>query len=150
MTNRRLTTYLIVPIALLAGLAGLAGMWGAQASADTPKAAAPPMPAGFKRVELQRHDIATPNHEAVQARGEFEAGAAVPKHTHPGEEVGFVLAGELTVEVDGKPAQAVKAGEVFFIPAGTVHAGKNTSKGQTVVISTYIVEKGKPLSTPAK
>jgi len=147
MTNRRLTSHLILAIALLAGI------WGAQASAETPKAAAAPpaaMPAGFKRVELQRHDIAQANHEAVQARGEFEAGAAVPRHSHPGEEVGFVLAGELTVEVDGKPAQTVKAGEVFFIPAGTVHAGKNTSKGQTVVISTYIVEKGKPLSTPAK
>jgi quercetin dioxygenase-like cupin family protein len=147
MTNRRLTTHLIVAIALLAG------MWGAQASAQTPKAVAPPppaAPAGFKRVELQRHDIATPNHEAVQARGEFEAGAAVPKHTHPGEEVGFILQGELTVEVEGKPAQTLKAGEVFFIPAGTVHAGKNTSKGQTVVISTYIVEKGKPLAAMVK
>jgi quercetin dioxygenase-like cupin family protein len=146
MTNRTLTSHLIVAIALLAG------MWGAQASAQ-PKAAAaaaPAAPAGFKRVELQRHDIATPNHEAVQARGEFEAGAAVPKHTHPGEEVGFVLAGELTVEIEGKPAQPVKAGEVFFIPAGTVHSGKNTAKGQTVVISTYIVEKGKPLATMVK
>lgn len=146
MTNRRLTTHLIVATALLAG------MWGAQASAQSKAAApaAPAAPAGFKRVELQRHDIATPNHEAVQARGEFEAGAAVPKHTHPGEEVGFILAGELTVEVEGKPAQTLKAGEVFFIPAGTVHAGKNTSKGQTIVISTYIVEKGKPLSAMVK
>jgi quercetin dioxygenase-like cupin family protein len=142
MTNRRLTTHLIVAIALLAGL------WGAQASAQ-PKAAAPAM-TGFKRTELQRHDIATPNHEAVQARGEFEPGAVVGKHTHPGEEIGYVLSGELTVEVEGKPAQTVKAGEGFFIPAGTVHAGKNTSKAQTVVISTYIVEKGKPLAAPVK
>jgi quercetin dioxygenase-like cupin family protein len=138
--NRKLTTHLIVAIALLAG------MWGAQASAQ-PKAAAP---AGFKRTELQRHDITTPNHEAIQARGEFEPGALVPKHTHPGEEVGFILQGELTVEVEGKPAQTLKAGEGFFIPAGTVHSGKNTSKGQTVVISTYIVEKGKPLSAMVK
>lgn len=143
MTNRSLTTHLIVAIALFAGL------WGAQASAQ-PKAAAPAAPTGFKRTELQRHDLATPNHETIQARGEFEPGAVVPKHTHPGEEVGYVLEGELTVEIQGKPAQAVKAGEVFFIPANTVHSGKNTSKGQTVVISTYIVEKGKPLSAPVK
>jgi quercetin dioxygenase-like cupin family protein len=142
MTNRRLTTHLIVAIALLAGL------WGAQASAQ-PKAGAPG-PTGFKRAELQRHDIATPNHEAVQARGEFAPGAVVGRHTHPGEEIGYVAQGELTVEVDGKPAQTVKTGEVFFIPAGTVHAGKNTSKAPTVVISTYIVEKGKPLATPVK
>ena len=142
MTNRRLTTHLIVAIALLAG------MWGAQAGAQ-PKAAAP-APTGFKRTELQRHDLSTPNHEAVQAKGEFDPGAVVPKHTHPGEEVGFILSGELTVEVEGKPAQTLKAGDVFFIPAGTVHAGKNTSKGPTVVISTYIVEKGKPLAAMVK
>jgi quercetin dioxygenase-like cupin family protein len=142
MTNRRLTTHLIVATALLAG------MWGAQAVAQ-PKAAAP-APTGFKRTELQRHDLSTPNHETVQAKGEFEPGAVVPKHTHPGEEVGFILSGELTVEVEGKPAQTFKAGDVFFIPAGTVHAGKNTSKAPTVVISTYIVEKGKPLATPVK
>ena len=141
MTNRRLTTHLIVAIALLAG------MWGAQAVAQ-PKA--PAAPAGFKRTELQRHDLSTANHEAVQAKGEFEPGAVVGKHTHPGEEVGFILSGELTVEIEGKPAQTLKAGDAFFIPAGTVHAGKNTSKGPTVVISTYIVEKGKPLATPVK
>jgi quercetin dioxygenase-like cupin family protein len=140
MTNRRLTPHLIAAIALLAGL------WGAQAVAQ-PKAAAP---VGFKRTELQRHDLSTPNHETVQAKGEFDPGAVVPKHTHPGEEVGFILSGELTVEIEGKPAQTLKAGEAFFIPANTVHAGKNTSKGKTVVISTYIVEKGQPLSTPAK
>jgi quercetin dioxygenase-like cupin family protein len=143
MTNRNLTTHLIVAIALLAG------MWGAQAAAQ-PKAAAPAAPAGFKRVELQRHDIGTPNHETVQARGEFEPGAAVPKHTHPGEEVGFMLSGELTLEVQGKPAQTLKAGDVFFIPAGTVHSGKNAGTGQAVVLSTYIVEKGKPLATMVK
>lgn len=138
MTNRRLTRNLIVAIALLAG------MWGAQAIAQ-PKA-----PAGFKRTELQRHDLSTPNHETIQAKGEFDPGAVVPKHTHPGEEVGFILSGELTVEIEGKPAQTLKAGEAFFIPANTVHSGKNASKGKTVVISTYIVEKGQPLSTPAK
>jgi quercetin dioxygenase-like cupin family protein len=143
MTDRRLTKYLIVAIALLAG------MWGAQAGAQ-PKAAAPAAPTGFKRTELQRHDIATPGHEAVQARGNFEPGAVVPKHTHPGEEVGFILSGELTVDVEGKPTQTLKAGDVFFMPAGTVHSAKNTSKGQTVVISTYIVEKGKPLSAMVK
>src|SRR5215475_9978635 len=148
MTNRRLTTHLIVATALLAG------MWGAQAVAEpkaaTPAAAGAPAPTGFKRTELQRHDLSTPNHEAVQAKGEFDPGAVVPKHTHPGEEVGFILSGELTVEVEGKPAQTLKAGDAFFIPAGTVHAGKNTSKGPTVVISTYIVEKGKPPAAMVK
>lgn len=147
MTDRRLTTHLIVAIALLAGI------WGTQASAQpkTPAApAAPAAPVGFKRTVLQQHDIGVPNRETVQARGEFEPGAVVGKHTHPGEEVGFILQGELTVDVEGKPTQTLKAGDVFFMPAGTVHAAKNTSKAPTVVISTYIVEKGKPLATPVK
>src|SRR6185295_18176930 len=50
---------------------------------------------GFKRVELQKHDIANAGHEAVLARGEFNPGAAVPKHTHPGEEVAYILEGQI-------------------------------------------------------
>ena len=105
---------------------------------------------GFKRVELQKHDISTAGHEAIMARGEFIPGAAVPKHTHPGEEVGYILEGEVTFEIAGKPPTVLKAGEAFFIPAGTVHAAKNTGKGEAKVLSTYIVEKGKPLATPVK
>ena len=105
---------------------------------------------GFKRVELQKHDISTAGHEAVMARGEINAGAAVPKHTHPGEEVAYILEGEVTIEVEGKPPQMLKAGDVFFVPAGTVHAAKNSSKAMVKILSTYIVEKGKPLATPVK
>jgi quercetin dioxygenase-like cupin family protein len=105
---------------------------------------------GFKRVELQKHDIATAGHEAVQARGEFNPGAAVPKHTHPGEEVAYVLEGQILLEVQGKPPITLKAGDVFFVPAGQVHAAKNSGTTVAKVLSTYIVEKGKPLATPVK
>ena len=139
----------IVAIALVAG-------WAAQPSSAQPAkpapaaAGAPAAPAGFKRVELQKHDLSVGGREAVTARGEFQPGAAVPRHTHPGEEIGYVVEGELTVEIDGQPAKTVKAGEAFFIPANTVHAGKSAAKGNTVVLSTYVIEKGKPLATPAK
>jgi quercetin dioxygenase-like cupin family protein len=134
----------------------VAGTWSMQRSsaqtagkAAPPAAGAPAAPAGFKRVELQKHDLPG-GREAVTARGEFQPGAAVPRHTHPGEEIGYVVEGELTIEIDGQPAKTVKAGEAFFIPPNTVHAGKNTSKGNTAVVSTYLIEKGKPLATPAK
>jgi len=104
----------------------------------------------FKRTELSRHDLGIKDREVVVTRGEFPAGVGVPKHTHPGDESAYVLEGALTVELEGKPPVTVKAGETFFVPAGTVHAGKNAGKTPTVVISTYVLEKGKPLATPVK
>jgi quercetin dioxygenase-like cupin family protein len=105
---------------------------------------------GFKRVELQRHDISTAGREAVMARGEFNVGGGTPKHTHPGEEVAYVLEGQLTVEVEGKPPVTLKAGDVFFVPGGTVHAAKNSGTTPAKIVSTYILEKGKPLFTAVK
>ena len=136
MSNRNWTVAASIALGLVAGT------WGIQrADAQVP---------GFKRVELQKHDLSTPGREALVARGEFQPGAAAPKHTHPGEEIGFILEGEVTVEIEGQPAKTLKAGDTFFIPAGTVHSAKNTGKAQALVLSTYVVEKGKPLATPVK
>ena len=135
MTNRRWMMATSIAVALLAGIWGI-GSSSAQA------------PAGFKRTELQRHDLAAPGREVVVARGEFQPGAATPKHTHPGDEISYVLEGEIVVEVDGKPAMTLKAGDSFFIAAGDVHMAKQAGKKQAVVLSTYVVEKGKPLATP--
>ncbi|AXY72722.1 cupin domain-containing protein [Paraflavitalea soli] len=106
--------------------------------------------AGIKRTELQRHDISTPGHEAVQVRIDFAAGKAFGKHTHPGEEVIYVLEGLLEYEVAGKAPVTLKAGDVLFIPAGTVHAARNVGKTNGAELATYIVEKGKPIVTLIK
>jgi quercetin dioxygenase-like cupin family protein len=116
------------------------GAWGARRLAA--------QQTGFKRVELQKHDLSTAGREAVQVRGEFNPGAGVGRHTHPGEEISYVLEGEVVVEMDGKPPLTLKAGDVFFVPAGQVHAAKNNGTAPAKVLSTYIVEKGKPLATP--
>jgi quercetin dioxygenase-like cupin family protein len=105
---------------------------------------------GFKRIEVQDRDLSIPGRHAVQARAEFEPGGIAARHTHPGEELSVVLEGQLLLEVDGQPARTIKAGESFFIPAGVVHAGKNTGGGKAVVLATYIVEKGKPVATLVK
>ena len=102
-------------------------------------AAAAQQPA-FKRTELQRADLSAPGREVVQAG----------RHTHPGEEVGYVLEGTVLVEVDGKPAATLNAGQYFIIPAGTIHNATNNSKAGAKVLATYIVEKGKPVATPVK
>ena len=106
--------------------------------------------AGFTRVMLQDQDLSITSHHVVQARAEFQPGVASGRHTHPGEEISYVLEGQVEVTIDGKPTVVVKPGETFFIPAGAVHEGKNAGTTVAKILGTYIVEKGKPLSTPAK
>jgi quercetin dioxygenase-like cupin family protein len=106
--------------------------------------------AGTKRTELQRHDLSTPGREAVQVRVDFDPGYVSPQHTHPGEEIIYVLEGSLEYQVDGQPPVTLKAGDVLFIPAGTIHAAKNVGSGNGAELATYVVEKGKPLITLVK
>jgi quercetin dioxygenase-like cupin family protein len=105
---------------------------------------------GFSRTVIQRGDLSTPGREVVSAIAEFQPGATVGPHTHPGEEAGYLLEGTLVFEQTGKPTVTLKAGETFFVPAGTVHDATNKGSSPTRVLATYIVEKGKPLATAAK
>jgi len=105
---------------------------------------------GFNRIDLQRHDLSIPGREAIQVRVEFDPGVVSPRHTHPGEEIVYVLEGSLEYEVEGKPPVTLKAGDVLFIPAGTIHAAKNVGSVKGTELATYIVEKGKPLLTVVK
>ena len=105
---------------------------------------------GTKRTDLQRHDLSAPGREVVQVRVDFDPGYASPRHTHPGEEMVYVLEGTLEYQVEGKSPVTLKAGEVLFIPAGTIHAAKNVGSGNGAELATYVVEKGKPLITLVK
>ncbi len=100
---------------------------------------------GIRRTDLQRHDLSVPGREMVQVRVDFAPGAAFPKHSHPGEEIVNVLEGSLQYEIEGKPTVTLKAGDVLFLPAGTIHAAKNVGSGNAAELATYIVEKGAPL-----
>jgi quercetin dioxygenase-like cupin family protein len=102
---------------------------------------------GVRRTELQRHDLGVPGREVIQVRVELDPGVAFGKHTHPGEEVIYVLEGSLEYQVEGRPPMTLGAGDVLFIPAGTIHAAKNVGSGNGAEIATYLVEKGKPLVT---
>jgi quercetin dioxygenase-like cupin family protein len=107
---------------------------------------AQPRPAGTTRVDLQRHDLSVTGREVFQARVEFAPGASFPRHTHPGEEIIYVLTGTLEYEVAGKPV-TLKGGDVLFVPAGTVHAARNVGTTPAAELATYVLEKGKPLTT---
>ena len=105
---------------------------------------------GFNRFDLQRHDLSIPGREVIQVRVELDPGVASPRHTHPGEEIIYLLEGALEYEVEGKPTVTLKPGDVLFIPAGTIHAAKAVGSSKGVELATYIVEKGKPLLTLVK
>ncbi len=106
--------------------------------------------AGTKRTDLQRHDLGVPGREVIQARVEIDPGVASPRHWHPGEEIVYVLEGSLEYQLEGKPPTTLTAGDVLFIPAGTIHAAKNVGGGPGAELATYIVEKGKPLVVVVK
>ena len=103
---------------------------------------------GSKRIDLQRHDLSVEGREVVQAIVELDPGVTSARHTHPGEEIVYVLEGApLEYEVEGKPPVTLKPGGVLFIPAGTIHSAKNVGSRKGAELATYIVEKGKPLLT---
>ena len=72
-------------------------------------------------------------------------GLRFPAHSHPGEEIAYVIEGVLEYRLEGRPPVTLKAGESLFIPAGTVHSAKNVGSSNAAELATYIVEKGKPL-----
>ena len=112
----------------------------------TAAAAAPPV----TRTDLQRHDLSVPGRKAVQARIDFPPGSFAPPHTHPGEEVIYILAGPLEYQIAGGDWRRYRTGEVLFIPARTVHAARNVGQGNGAELATYVVEKGKPLVVPVR
>ena len=121
-------------IVVMFGLAGIAGLGAQQA--------------GFKRTVLQQSKLSVPGREAVTALVEFQPGATVGRHTHPGEEVAYILEGAIVLEQEGKPAVTLSTGQTFFIPAGMVHNATNKTSSLARVLANYIVEPGKPLATP--
>jgi quercetin dioxygenase-like cupin family protein len=100
---------------------------------------------GLKRTDLQQHDLSIPGREVLQAIVALDPGVSSGKHWHPGDEIIYVLEGSLEYQVEGKPPVTLKAGDVLFIPAHTIHEARNVGSGKGAELATYVVEKGKPL-----
>lgn len=111
---------------------------------------AQPRPAGTARTDLQHHDLSMNGWEVLQARVDFAPGASFPRHSHPGEEIIYVLSGTLEYALDGKPPVILKAGDVLFVPNGVIHAARNVGTDSGAELATYVVEKEKPLVVIAK
>ncbi len=102
-----------------------------------------------QRTIVERADVSAPGREAVIARVEIAPGANAGRHTHPGEASIYGLEGTFEYQIDRK-AVTVKPGDVLFVPAGAIHWVKNIGSDNGAELSTYIVEKGKPLITLVK
>jgi quercetin dioxygenase-like cupin family protein len=100
---------------------------------------------GITRTDLMQYDLSVPGREVVQALVGIPAGEAAPRHSHPGEEIAYVVEGVLEYRLDGRPPVIVKAGETLFIPSGAIHAVTNVGSGNAAELATYFAEKGKPL-----
>lgn len=112
-------------------------------------AAQAPAPAVTRTVLLQ-HDLQVPGYSAVLVAVEIPVGGREGRHTHPGTLVARVEEGTLTLDYEGKPSATYKAGDTFFVDAGKIHEGINNGNATVKLLATFVVEKGKPLTTPVQ
>jgi quercetin dioxygenase-like cupin family protein len=109
-----------------------------------------PQAPGINRIDLQEHDLSVPGREVIQNRVEITPEAPPFKHFHYGEEIIYVLDGELEYQIEGEAPRRVKKGDALMVPAKAVHAVKNIGGGSGAELATFVVEKGKPLITLAE
>ncbi len=103
---------------------------------------------GIKRTPLQKIEFPD-GYNTITATAEIQPGGSAGRHTHPGIETGYVLEGEADLIIEGKPDLHLKAGDSYAIPAGVVHDAKVHGDKALKIIGIYIVDKTKPLATPA-
>jgi quercetin dioxygenase-like cupin family protein len=123
----------------LCAFAGFSATGADAQSAQTP---------GLKRTLLSRTDGPAPGYETIEAKVEIDAGSVVARHTHFGIETSYVIEGVLEVEIQGAEPKSYAAGQGYQVPTGLPHGGKAGDKPTTLLV-VYVVEKGKPLATPA-
>ena len=103
---------------------------------------------GLRRILMKRTDGPMEGYETLEMRIELDPGAVVPRHTHPGVESGYVVEGGVELAVDGESPVALSPGDAFQVPTARPHSARNGA-AKTVLADTFVVEKGKPLASPA-
>jgi quercetin dioxygenase-like cupin family protein len=121
---------------------------GVLVAPSLPSSAAAQAPAAH-RTTLQDQPFPPPKYHTVTIRMVVDPKGGVPPHTHPGVEMAYVLAGQAVLIVQGGPPRSLTAGDSFAMPMGTVHSLRNGGPEPLAVLSTYVVDKSKPLVIPA-
>ena len=101
----------------------------------------------LKRTEVQRGASSIPGREIVQVLTTIPAGVSSGWHLHPGEEVGYILAGTVELAIRGRPTVTLHAGDGFLVPPRTPHDARDVGPDAGRMLSTYLVEIGEPLAT---
>lgn len=111
----------------------------------------PPAPdaltARLKRTEVQREPSSIPGRVIVQVLTEIPVGVSSGWHTHPGEEVGYIVAGTVEMATRGRSTLVLNAGDGFLIPPATPHNATDLGPGTGRMLSVYVVDPGQPLAS---
>ncbi|HMF22948.1 MAG TPA: cupin domain-containing protein [Pseudolabrys sp.] len=108
----------------------------------------PVQPAPVKRTILQRADVPGTNLEIIYATLEIAPGFKAGRHNHPGVVMGQVVEGEFWYAPDGEPEKVLHAGDSLTVADRAIHNEGATDKPVKLNV-VYVVEKGKPLASPA-
>ncbi|HEY4982229.1 MAG TPA: cupin domain-containing protein [Pseudolabrys sp.] len=136
------------------GFAGVAScaicaVTGFIATEVSAQGAPPAAVAGVKRKVLSQLDGPMPGYVTINMEVEIDSGVTIARHTHPGIESSYVLEGGFELPIQGQPTRMLKAGDGFQVPPETPHAGGKPGNTKSRIAITYVVEKGKPLASPA-
>jgi quercetin dioxygenase-like cupin family protein len=127
-------------------LCGMTELLAAEVSAQNAPPATTP---GVTRKILSQTDGPMPGYVTLLVEATIEAGTPVGRHTHPGIESAYVLEGGFELPIQGQPTRMLKAGDGFQVPPETPHAGGKPGASRSRILITYVVDKAKPLASPA-
>ena len=107
-------------------------------------------PDAIHKNTLQEQPFPAPIYHTVTVKTVVDHGGLVDSHTHPGIEMAYIADGHAEVTIKGNAPLSLGAGDSFSVPAGIVHSVRNDGPGALTIVSTYVVEKDKPIASPAK
>ena len=101
----------------------------------------------LKRTEIQHVGSSIPGRDIVQVLTEIPVDVSSGWHHHPGEEVGYILSGNVRMERRDGETMLLSAGEGFLIPPNVPHNATDLGPELGRMLSTYIVDSGRPIAT---
>jgi quercetin dioxygenase-like cupin family protein len=113
-----------------------------------PSASYAQQPDPIKRTVAQKVEFPGDKMATLLVMIEVLPNSLVARHTHPGVEVGYVIDGAFELTIGSQPPVNYKQGDTYVIPATVPHSLKVGPAGLKLA-ATFVVEKDKPLASPA-